>query len=392
MTTRAPDFLDPTDPAALRAWTADILLPFWASAGFEDATGLWVERVSLDGAPDDPGFRRLRVQARQTYVFALAEVLGLFPTERGMARRGRAAVDRLRTAEGGYLARIDSRGEPLDTRVLLYDQAFALLALSACHRTGDPTAEAEAVRLRAFLDAAMAHPAGGYATVLGDDVDTAPRAQDPHMHLFEACLAWHQAGGDDEWLAHADGLAALFGDRLVDRAGPHLAENFVADWSAPTDDPSGADGQPGHFCEWAWLIDWYGRSGGRHAGDLAPIGEALYRRAIADGLDRDATRPLALVNAITPDGEIRDPDKRFWPQTEAIKAANLAARHGDPAAGELARDLWRCLFTHYLSASNGVLRDNLSTDGARCAAFAPASSLYHLFVALLDTLDLFHQD
>lgn len=370
--------------ATLRAWTREILLPFWAETGLDTATGLWVERVTLDGRPDDPGFRRLRVQARQTYVFALAQTKGLWPADRGTAEAGLSALARLRGRDGGYCTRADASGAIVDQSVLLYDQAFVLLALSACERAGIGGARVEAERLAGLLADRMTHPAGGYLTALGDDA-AAPRSQDPHMHLFEAFLSWFAVTGDRVWLDRAAPLADLVAIRFVDDR-PHLFERLAGDFSPPPAGPD-SDGQPGHFCEWVFLFDWHRRLGGK---DRWALAEALYRRALAVGLDTQPGHPLALVDAISAGGEVTRPTKRFWPQTEAIKAANAMARAGHTDAKALAGRLWQSLFRHYLGPDDGVMRDGLAADGSGCEPYGQASSLYHLFVALLDSLDLFH--
>lgn len=56
---------------AVRAWLFDQALPFWAANGL-DAPGFgFLEQLDLHGRPKDPGFKRIRTQARQVYAFCM---------------------------------------------------------------------------------------------------------------------------------------------------------------------------------------------------------------------------------------------------------------------------------------------------------------------------------
>ena len=86
--------------ACFRTWMVDDALPVWATAG-RDAAGFgFQEHLTLDGLPAGVPFKRMRVQARQIYVFSHAHHLGLFG---GID----AAADALRfiTAEGDAAGR-----------------------------------------------------------------------------------------------------------------------------------------------------------------------------------------------------------------------------------------------------------------------------------------------
>ena len=125
--------------ACFRTWMVDDALPVWATAG-RDAAGFgFQEHLTLDGLPAGVPFKRMRVQARQIYVFSHAHHLGLVG---GID----AAADALRfiTAEGmrpdgAWVRTLGRRGGVLDPAVDLYDVAFVLLALAWFARaTGDP--------------------------------------------------------------------------------------------------------------------------------------------------------------------------------------------------------------------------------------------------------------
>ena len=188
-------------PEAVRAaarrlldWFVQGALPIWWERGADVAGGGYFDRLGHDGAPVDLP-RRLRVQARQTHVYALARQLGWPGPAAAALRHGLAAVLAARGEDGLYGA-LPRSGAALDGMGLVYDQAFALLALAAGHaETGDAALEAAALALLDRLDD-FAHPLGGYAEAPGL---VAPLFANPNMHLLEAFQAWAATSANPVW-------------------------------------------------------------------------------------------------------------------------------------------------------------------------------------------------
>jgi mannose/cellobiose epimerase-like protein (N-acyl-D-glucosamine 2-epimerase family) len=124
--------------ARLRPWLRDILLPFWATTGFDSVAGAFVEKFEPSGAPTAEGYTRVRVQARQIFVFSHAAVAGY--SDAGLDRATRAfafledhAWDR---QHGGWFHRLALGGAALDRSKDSYDHAFLLLAMAWLYRAG----------------------------------------------------------------------------------------------------------------------------------------------------------------------------------------------------------------------------------------------------------------
>ena len=168
----------------LRRWLFGAALPLWWTVGADHEGWGFREKIDLDGRPvDEP--RRARVQTRQAYVYAMAGVLGWPGPWREATRHGLdGLVARYRRPDGLYRTLVAPGGEALDETAMLYDQAFVLLAL-ATGRTVRPSADAEALALLDAIEAHLRHPAGGFR-----EAGEPPFQSNPHMHLFEACLAW----------------------------------------------------------------------------------------------------------------------------------------------------------------------------------------------------------
>ena len=344
------------------AWLAEAALALWSTAGVDPASGAFLESLTVDGAPVDAPLRA-RVQARQAFVFAEASARD--PKLLETARRGFGFLRaHFRQPDGRFAFKTDRQGRVLDHRACLYEQDFALLAMSGLHRAGDPTADwpAEARALRSALDAAR-HPAGGFR-----EADDHPFQANAHMHLFETALAWEEAGEAD-WAPLSDEIAELALTRFIDGEAGFLREFFDADWRpAPGDD--GRWVEPGHQFEWTWLLERWGRARGEARAQAAA--RKLFRHG-RTGVDRG--RGVA-INILWDDLAPRDAGARLWPQTEWLKAALILGDEAEALAA--ANGLAKYLDT----PARGAWRDKLRPDGTFVDEPAPASSLYHIWVAL----------
>ncbi|HEX7761790.1 MAG TPA: AGE family epimerase/isomerase, partial [Caulobacteraceae bacterium] len=275
---------------------------------------------------------------------------------------------RFRRPDGLYRGLVPADGRPSD-HAELYDQAFVLLALSAAHKAGEPGAGHAA---EALLGKLAPHPGGGFKELAG-----AALLANPNMHLFEAFLAWARAGGGTVWQALADRQAQLAHTRLIDLESGALIEDFGPDWTAPAD-PALRRVEPGHQFEWAWLLlKWC-----QVAGRPQDLRTALHLIALAEQAGVDTARGVA-VNEL--DGELspRDLTARLWPQTERLKA-NIAAAAvtGDPACWAAAQAAAETILRYLDVPRAGLWRDRMDQDGAFIDEPAPASSFYHIVLAI----------
>jgi mannose-6-phosphate isomerase len=365
---------------AARAWLTEAALPLWGSAGV-DETGSFHERLGFDGAPDRACPRRLRVQARQLYVFSEAAVRGWWGPALPLAHAGFESFVRdcwARDGAPGLLHLLSADREPLDLTRDAYDHAFGLFALAWYYKASRaPEALALAHRMLDLLEAEMADPVhGGYVESLPPVL---PRRSDPHMHLLEAMLEWTEAHGDPRFLKVAGQMVDLFKARFFDPEAGVLGEYFAADLSpAP-----GAEGQviaPGHQFEWFWLLDWAERLG---AGDARAEAARLYDFGVRHGLDASGFA----VDECDRAGRQMRRSRRAWPQTELIKAYVARARAGDAAAAEAAASVTLAFLGSYLDTEvPGLWMDQFDAEGRGMTAAAPATTLYHIAVAFRELM------
>ena len=378
--TEAPSTAQPADrlrdeAGILVDWLFDAALPLWWSNGADHANGGFQELLDPSGsvvaAP-----RRARVQARQVYVYATAGAMGWQGPWRAAVKHGLDyLLGRYFRPDGLVRASVSPAGEPVDEEPVLYDQAFGLLALSAADDSGGASDRARA--LIAAIDDRFRLDGLGYGS--GDPAR--PFQSNPHMHLFEASLAWMARDPSARWSDLAERIAHLAMSRFVDASTGALREFFDACW-APASGVDGTIVEPGHQFEWAWLLYRWGRLTGSAA--AIAVADRLFEIGAGHGLDR--ARVVA-INALDDGFAPLDPSARLWPQTEWIKAALLAAesslsdrdrdRHLSQALDGIA-GLKRYLLP------NGTWRDKLGVNDVFVEEPAPASSLYHIVGAIAE--------
>ncbi len=140
----------------------------------------------------------------------------------------------------------------------------------------------------------------------------------PHMHLFEAALAWTEAGRDPVWRALATEIADLALSKLFDGEHGFVREHYDAQW-APLAGEAGRSLEPGHQFEWAWLMKRWARMSGDKRADAAAL---RLHQAGNRGLSPDGQ---VAIDEMRDDFEPLKPGARLWPQTERLKSAALQA-------------------------------------------------------------------
>ncbi len=382
--------------AAYKQWLFTDALPLWWTLGADHQGWGFYEYLERDGTPTKMA-RRMRVQARQVYVFAKAGEMGWRGPWRAAVEHGLKGLYKYyKTNDGRFKTLVDVTGNGLDENILLYDQAFIILALSAV-RNINPDAQQQALALLSCIEEKMRHKAGGF-------VEAGERKfqSNPHMHLFEAALAWVESGqGDPRWRALADEIAQLALTHFIDQNG-FIREFFQEDWQ-PAKGEVGQIVEPGHQFEWAWLLERY------YNISQDPMILAAAKRLFEAGEQSvDRTRNVALDRfyAVAADGgdhsagaklqwQAATQNARLWPQTERLKAAltlgDISSPEGfkagvDKSSGTSVPSTiinGSISLARYLDMDvNGLWQDNLLADNTFLQEPVTASSLYHIITAV----------
>ncbi len=200
------------------------------------------------------------------------------------------------------------------------------------------------------------------------------------MHLFEAFIALHEASGAPEHLTRAQRLFSLAIERFYAPDIGVLREYFDENWR-PAPGEAGQIFEPGHLFEWSWLIDRYARLTATPPHSAAA---RLREHAEAHGVARESG---AIYAECLIGGGVRDTTSRLWTHTERIKA-NVAAweRTHAPQAAEAAAEAFDTLMRYCETPMPGLWLDRMDSEGHLIDEPAPASSFYHIIVALAELM------
>ncbi len=364
----------------LNRWLMTEALPTWWAFGVDHVNGGFHEVLGLR-CEITPAPRRVRVTARQIFTFALAGRLGWTGPWERVVEEGLAYFLKNCVLPNGAVRMVtNADGSPKDDTFCLYDQAFALFALAAAASVVKDRSEVEAaaVKLRDLLFAQYKNPVAGFEESIPPSL---PLKANPHMHMFEACLAWEEVGGDKAWSRLADEIAELCLTKFLDPKEGWLKEFFNADWSV-VDGVPGRICEPGHQFEWAWLLTRWGTSRKR------PDAVAAARRLCELGERHGINVPQQVaIMGILDDLSIHDGTARMWSQTERMKGnVALAAIATDVAERDehLANVVKgaRALRRFFEVDTNGLWRDRMNADGSFVIEPAPASTFYHIICAI----------
>lgn len=279
-------------------------------------------------------------------------------------------------SDGLIRALVASDGSVLDDAAVLYDQAFALLAMASLRPALGEALEDAAKVLRQSLVVRFGRPGGFETTVSG----ALPLASNPHMHLLEACLAWMSVSQDPAWADIADQIVDLSLNRFIDPVSGALREYFDEAWR-PYPGEMGRLVEPGHQFEWAWLLLTWSRSAKPGPMSVAARVAAIRLLAQAEDFGVDPRRNVA-VNSLLDDFSIHDDEARLWPQTERIKAWALAAAQLDAPWWGIVADAVESLEAYLQTPVRGLWFDKMTGAGELIDAPAPASSFYHIVCAI----------
>ncbi len=374
-----------TERDLLTRWLFEDALPLWSTTGTDWTMGGFFETIDKSGTPIEAP-RRTRVAGRQIYSFATAEQLGWSGPSKKVIQHGLDfLLAHCLTEDGVVISTCTPDGTVLNGSFDLYDHAFALFGLAAAARSGMESDRLAGVaeRMRNGMRAGWGHPQAGFEE---SQPRTLPLKANPHMHVFEASLAWAETLPPEHaqgWHELADEIATLCLDKFIDPQTGALREFFDGDWSASAGE-AGRIVEPGHQFEWAWLLVRWGRMRGREDA----IDAALRLIAVGEDHGVDPRRGLA-ISEIWDDLSIKDDTARLWQQTERIKAwlaAALVARSDDEREHALEKVAQACqgLRQFFAFPVKGGCWENIRADGSFKDEAARASSLYHIVCAIAE--------
>lgn len=345
------------------------------------------------GDPDPDKQLELWINARMTYVFALAHLGGASDSPR-LAEHGVEALATLfhDDEHGGWYDEVDRRGNPTDTSKGCYGHAFVLLAAATAAAAGATGAEellteAADVHRRHFWD----EEAGRCVETLSADWSTVDdyRGANSNMHSVEAYLVAADVTGDDQWRDRALAIC----ERIIGiHARAHewrIPEHYDSDWTpipsynaeSPADPfrPFGAT--PGHAFEWSRLLVQLAASLDDPRPWILEAAEALFAQAVKDTVEDDTP---AIAYTTSWSGEAVVHERFHWVMAEAVLAAEaLHAYTGQQLYAGVAARWWSEIDEHFIDHESGSWHHELTPGMVPSTrTWRGRPDAYHAFNAL----------
>jgi len=359
------------------SWLFDKALPYWGTIGCDGTAenpflyGVH-EQLKLDGQPDFPGYKRMRVQARQLYTFSQAGLLG-WTKGNIIAERIYVFMQNALQGEGHWAKSLTRNGKILDKASDLYDLAFIIFSLAWYGKlSNNPRPIQQARQTIQWILQFMAYPEGGFKNIL--PLTAGYRQQNPHMHLLEATLALFEVTQNERDLLLAHKLISLFKNHFFDHQAGVLGEYYTEGWfNAPC--MARESIEPGHQYEWIWLLYEYQRLTGisyKNEIDRLFLFNRLHAIDQKTGLVADKVRR---------DGTLTHKSARLWVQTEALRAT--IHNQDETSCHHLVQILHNLLYRYFTHCPSGTWQDQLDDHYHYRNDKIPTSSFYHIMSAYI---------
>ncbi len=388
-----------SNKAQIRNWLTNEALPLWIDKGVDRKDGGFVEDLSLSGAPLTHDKRTL-VQMRQIYSLKKATDLNACSLEKAKP----AIVSGLgfifthcSQPSGAFMRSVTVEGQPSETNLDLYTQAFILFGLAQSYSLlRDQSLKQRALKLMKYLERERQSEFGGFFELsAGQKI----YVSNPHMHLFEAFLAWVEVDDEPIWKEWANKIFSLCVNHFIDKKTGLLAEFFDENWNPIRNAQGLFIAEAGHQYEWSWLLN--------RCTPILGIQRPGFARKLFDQAEEFglcAIRRSAFDDSLS-DRKVNRSTSRLWPQCERIKSALAISEliSGDEkikyqaAADEALGVLFRYFETEvqglWFDGWNPVENSAANAQFTQLSDFAftqgpvRASSLYHIMGALGDYLE-----
>lgn len=360
----------------------------WYHSFSDKEFGGFHERLGENFKPVDMPHKRLVTQCRQLAVYSHATLVdnGIDFGEDLQDRFGFLKNNYFVPETGGWRFSVFSDGHPAEGTYDLYGNAFAIFSLCFYYQLHPkPEVKEMAQKTLEFIDRhfrCQTHP--GFLEALGCDLQPLEkiRRQNPHMHLFEACLFAYEVWQEPAYLQMADELYELFCKYFYDDASQTLEEFFEVDLSPHK--VKGGHIEPGHHFEWVWLLKKYSDIKG-----VTPLlqhqQEGLLHFANTHGYDHKFG---GIFDVVDKEGHPIKKSKRVWPFTEGLKA-NAMMMDYDTADKDFIKGRVKEMihvFNKKYMEPRGFWTESLTQDLSPATNYMPGTTPYHVYFGIVETL------
>lgn len=241
------------------------LLPWWVKYSVDEENGGFYGAVTNDNIPECEHSKFITLNARLVWTFASAyRILG----DETYLKYAKRAYDYLvehfyDKKNGGWVSRVDYKGNVVDDSKYIYGNAFAIYGLSEyCRATGDKEALRLAIETRDCLEKYVYDPVykGFYESCHADwrvnpwgkGMNREPfdvKTMNTHLHLLEAYTSLCRVDDSNKTRNSLRQQLYVMLNKIVDHDIHHYFYYQARDWKPTTPEVSF-----GHDIEGSWLM------------------------------------------------------------------------------------------------------------------------------------------
>ncbi|WP_163134581.1 AGE family epimerase/isomerase [Agarivorans sp. Alg241-V36] len=319
--------------------------------------------ADFDGCIDSEHKKSVLLHSRILWSFAAA--YRVLPNDKYLAAAEHTynfiiehALDR---EHGGMYWMLDAQGQPCDKQKHVYNQSFAIYALSEYYQaSGNEKALKIAIELFEQIENyAYDNDFGGYSEAFSQDwksidnhlvCDTeedvlADKSMNTHLHIMEAYANLHRCWPNALVQQRIEELLRLFKDKIINRS-LHFGLFFTSDWKCISKDVS-----YGHDIEGTWLMDDAANqlSNRTFAQEIKALTSRMAKVTLKEGRDSDGS----IFNELR-EGRMLDSDRIWWVQAEAMVGFyNAFQKEFLPAFWEATHTCWSVIANNLVDDQNG---------------------------------------
>ncbi len=337
------------------------ILPYWMEKTIDNEQGGFYGRIDGENNLQPKADKGSILNARILWTFSAAYNQFKNPQYLEIANRAfdyfiSHFIDKI---NGGVFWMVDYMGNPTESKKQIYAQAFAIYGLSEYFKA---TKNEEALIAAQNIFYLIEHHAfdqeeDGYFEAydqqwhLLDDLRLSAKdanekkTMNTHLHILEAYTTLYQVWQDEQLQKQLKNLISLFLDKFVNE---HYGFRLFFDehWNPKSDEISF-----GHDIEGSWLL----QEAAEVLADKSLIAKtkkyanAMVNTVMINGFDNDG----GLMYEATPKG-IKDADKHWWPQAEAIVGlVNAWQNSRDHKYLLKSNEVWEFTKSKIIDATNG---------------------------------------
>lgn len=369
-------------------WFYESFLPGWIERAQDPGGFGFYDLLDQHGQPLQTNRRTLLAQARLLFTFSHLALKTGNSIFHDAARIAYDALPAFRKTSGNYCRARDANKQHTveleDNLATSYDQSFVILGLSTWAKLNpDSNIEQELETCWSAIENHLTDTRTGLLLEHDNLTDptrpSAPnRAQNPHMHLYEAALQAYEMTQRSIWLERAKQMRSKGLEYFYDQTTGTIIEFIAPDLSTPAN-RIGQRREIGHQCEWAWLLCREAELGGDTT--VRDIANQLLAFADSHGFASTGAMQGAAFDALAADKSWCEEQFLLWPQTEAVKTYAIRKDHLDHAQN--ARHLMLLIFERYF-ANQPAFVNQLDNSGKPLWSEALSRLLYHLVLALTE--------